>query len=1037
MAEKIRVLIAEDDYLITEEIKKILGELGYLLVATAFNGVEAVELTENLKPDVVLMDLEMPKMNGLEASAKIQEICPTPIVVLTAYDSKEMIEKAADLGIGAFLNKPPDSREIERAIIIAMARFDDLIKLKKSNDELRKLTQAIEQSPTTIVITGVGGNIEYVNPKFTQLTGYTAEEALGQNPRILKSGRTPQETFEQLWRTISGGEEWHGEFINRKKNGEHFFEEASIAPVINSVGAITNYIAVKEDVTERKKVENELLSTKSILENSPVVLFRWKAAENWPVEFVSKNVTQFGYSPDDLLSGNVRFSSMIHPDDREAVFREVKEYSDSDAVFFKQEYRIVCKEGQVRWVDDRTMIERNDDGEISYYQGILLDITNRKGAEEELEDQQHLLETIINTAEDIICLKDAEGRWLIANDYDLKLFELEDVDYKGKKDSELAQYSDFYREAFLGCEETDEAAWQLGTINRDEEIIPRPDGQELIFDVVKFPLFNPDGSRDKLLVMGRDITELKKAEEELRTSEERLKSTFASMSDMIFSHDMDGVFTEYHSPPGGESLYAPPEIFLGKRFVEVLPPHVSKLVEKAIVKVQKTGLVQHLEYPLTVGENEEEGWFTAKISGRKGADGELVGYTGVVRNITERKRMEEELRRSHADLELRVQQRTVQLLNTNEDLKREIEERIQAQKETKDAYAEINQIFQTSASGLRVVDLDFNVIRANDTLAEITGTDRSKIEGVKCYDSFPGEHCEKATCSLLRIKNGELISDCEVEKQNAHGRRLPCLLTAKPFYSSNGDLIGMIEDFRDVTDKKRLESIAEAVNTMSNIGYVFSGIRHELGNPINSIKTTITVLKRKLDEFSKENIVKYVDRALGDIARVEYLLKSLKSFTAFETPKNENLHLNTFMINFLDLISDDFSAKRISIKSPALDEGLWVLADPRALHQVLLNLMVNASDALTDSSKKEIVIDIARQDKLVKFSLKDNGCGISKKEQGNLFKPFYTNKVDGTGLGMVIVKKMLAKMDGTIEVESEENVGTTVIITLPETDRNE
>jgi PAS domain S-box-containing protein len=137
----------------------------------------------------------------------------------------------------------------------SIAVLVDITARKQAEASIRKLTQAIEQSPVSIVITDVAGSIEFVNAKFTQITGYTHAEALGQNPRILKSGETPAEEYRRLWKTIGSGGVWQGEFHNRKKNGELFWERATIAPVRDADNVITHYVAVKEDITERKKLE--------------------------------------------------------------------------------------------------------------------------------------------------------------------------------------------------------------------------------------------------------------------------------------------------------------------------------------------------------------------------------------------------------------------------------------------------------------------------------------------------------------------------------------------------------------------------------------------------------------------------------------------------------------------------------------------------------------------------------------------------------------------------------------------------------------
>ncbi len=138
----------------------------------------------------------------------------------------------------------------------------DITERKRVEDELRKLSMAVEQSPATVVITDTTGKIEYVNPKFIRLTGYTPEEAIGQNPRVLKSGETPPAVYEELWKTILSGKEWHGEFHNKKKNGELYWESALIAPVKDGSGKIKHFVAVKEDITERKLADQELKEAK-------------------------------------------------------------------------------------------------------------------------------------------------------------------------------------------------------------------------------------------------------------------------------------------------------------------------------------------------------------------------------------------------------------------------------------------------------------------------------------------------------------------------------------------------------------------------------------------------------------------------------------------------------------------------------------------------------------------------------------------------------------------------------------------------------
>ena len=147
----------------------------------------------------------------------------------------------------------------ERADAARMVTYiRDITERRAAESQLRKLSLAVEQSPESIVITNLAGEIEYVNEAFLSATGYSREEVIGQNPRILHSGKTPHETYIELWAALTAGQSWKGEFINRKKSGEEYIEFANIAPLRQSDGKVSHYVAVKEDITERKRNGMEL-----------------------------------------------------------------------------------------------------------------------------------------------------------------------------------------------------------------------------------------------------------------------------------------------------------------------------------------------------------------------------------------------------------------------------------------------------------------------------------------------------------------------------------------------------------------------------------------------------------------------------------------------------------------------------------------------------------------------------------------------------------------------------------------------------------
>ena len=177
----------------------------------------------------------------------------------------ELIVERQDGGRSHVMAFPEPILDSSGAVVGAVNMLVDITALKAvenslhtSERTLRKLSRAVEQSPSSIVITSPTGEIDYVNPKFTELTGYSVDEVLGKNPRVLKSGHQPPEFYADMWATILAGRDWRGEICNRKKNGELYWEFAVIAPILDEAGKVTHFVALKEDITERKRSEAAL-----------------------------------------------------------------------------------------------------------------------------------------------------------------------------------------------------------------------------------------------------------------------------------------------------------------------------------------------------------------------------------------------------------------------------------------------------------------------------------------------------------------------------------------------------------------------------------------------------------------------------------------------------------------------------------------------------------------------------------------------------------------------------------------------------------
>jgi PAS domain S-box-containing protein len=293
------ILIVDDSVDRLVFLTRLLGKLG-CRVAQANSGRKALEMAASTPPDLILLDIQMPGIDGFEVCKRLKQnsqLNHIPVIFLSGLSDLDAKMHAFQIGGVDFIDIPFHSEEIlvrvkthlqlvrvehlEREIEIRkraeseIRRLNDtlenLVRQRTSelinlHDESRKFHRVIEHSPITVVITNRAGEIEYVNPKFTETTGYSTEEALGKTPRILNAQLQPKSFYRQMWEVIKGGGVWHGEFCNRKKNGEMFWESSAIFPIRNDQGAITHYVAVKEDITALKKAADEMKKAKESAE---------------------------------------------------------------------------------------------------------------------------------------------------------------------------------------------------------------------------------------------------------------------------------------------------------------------------------------------------------------------------------------------------------------------------------------------------------------------------------------------------------------------------------------------------------------------------------------------------------------------------------------------------------------------------------------------------------------------------------------------------------------------------------------------------
>lgn len=255
--------------------------------------------------------------------------------------------------------------------------------------KLRTLSAAIEQGPASVVIADTEANIEYVNPRFTEVTGYSPDEVIGENPRILQSGMTPKFVHREMWDKLTAGHRWRGELINKRKNGEIYWEEALISPVKNEQGRVSHYVATKVDITERKLAERALAkseaSLQAILDNVPYLIWM-KDADSRFMAVNKAFIKTTGRSSAGEIIGLTDFD--LWPMPLAAKYRE----DDLDVLSTCQQKlteELSMDNGEMRWVETFKAPVQDKDGNLIGTTGFARDITDRKRAEELMQHLAH------------------------------------------------------------------------------------------------------------------------------------------------------------------------------------------------------------------------------------------------------------------------------------------------------------------------------------------------------------------------------------------------------------------------------------------------------------------------------------------------------------------------------------------------------------------------------------------------------------------------------------------------------------------------
>ncbi len=465
--------------------------------------------------------------------------CPTLITLGDGLIHEAVTETPTPSGVRHYRIVSSPLLAADGSVEAAIEVVEDITERRKSEAALRKLSCVVEQSPASIVITDPDGVIEYVNPKFCELTGYSAAEAIGQNPRMLQSGHTPREEYDRLWASIRAGETWHGEFCNKKKGGEHYWESATVAAITDEAGAITHYVAIKEDITKRQEAANALRRSEESLNSAQ----RIAHVGSWELDLLTNALVWSAelyrileIDPASFGASHEAFLHAIHPHDRELVDAAYSKSLASRAPYVI-EYRLLFADGRHKDVREQGETFFAADGKPLRSIGTVQDITERKRIENDLRYAKDEWERTFDAITDPVMILDANYRILKANKAMAGALGVTPAKAVGMTCYEAVHATQAPPD---NCPHAQLLADGQACTQEIHE--PRLGGHYLIS---VSPLYAPDGTLVGSIHAARDISALKKVEEMGRKYSLDLEKLLAISRETTMLTDLAGLYRAF------------------------------------------------------------------------------------------------------------------------------------------------------------------------------------------------------------------------------------------------------------------------------------------------------------------------------------------------------------------------------------------------------------------------------------------------------------------------------------------------------------
>jgi len=631
------------------------------------------------------------------------------------------------------------------------------------------LASAIEQAAEGIVITDAAGKIQYVNPAFTSMTGYSAAEALGQNPRILKSGTQASGYYQELWRTILEGRVWRGELINRRKDGSLYIEEMTITPVRDPRGATASFIAIKQDVTERRAAEEAQRFLASIVESTDDavigrtldgIIMTWNRA----AEQLS------GYRAEEVIGKPV--TMLMAPEYRERA-ASVSEGLKRGESYHQYESVAIRKSGEPVDVSISVSPMRNAAGEVTAAASMVRDITDRKRAERALRDSEERFRAAFEHAPFGMCLSTPESRLLRVNTTLCQMLGYSEAELIARGWMEITHPDD----RGLSREALERLARDQPPFVEFEKRYIRGDGNTM-WARVKISAVKEGGTASWYFITHiEDITERRRAEEALRRSEEKYRRLVANLPDVTWTSNLHAQ-TIYISP-NVESVvgYTPEE--MSARGEELWFGSIHPADTARVMEALRALFTENRPFDVEYRVRRKDGrWIWVHDRAMRTFEQEGVLFTdGVFSDVTARHRAEEALAESEKRYRL---------------------------------------LFERNLAGVFRVAADGRILECNEALLRILGYD-SATEFLALTTSDVFYDAEEERAAFERLFRERTLTNFDARLKRKDGTLVWALENVSLVEDEHGNPAFIEGTLFDITARKQAEHLVERLQRRTEL----------------------------------------------------------------------------------------------------------------------------------------------------------------------------------------------------------------------------